>query len=73
MLVLPLPVPERHDHGRNCVKLIANVDVEPQPYFIVERTAIEATQMFTVSRTIPARRPSSGSGSRPTGFPPRDS
>jgi hypothetical protein len=38
--------------GRHRVKLIADYYVGPQPYFILERTAIEASQVFVPTRTV---------------------
>jgi hypothetical protein len=36
------------------VQVIANVDNGPQPYFRLERTAVEASQVFTPTRRSPA-------------------
>jgi hypothetical protein len=33
--------------------LLVNVDTTPQPYFILERTAVEAAQQFATVRTTP--------------------
>jgi hypothetical protein len=40
--------------GRHGTAVAINVDTGPQPYFVLERTAIEASQVFTVNRLIPA-------------------
>jgi hypothetical protein len=40
--------------GRHATAVTINVDTGPQPYFVLERTAIEAGQVFTVNRMIPA-------------------
>jgi hypothetical protein len=39
--------------GRHRVKLLADYYTGPQPYFILERTAIEASQVFVPTRTVP--------------------
>ena len=33
--------------------IVVNVDTGPQPYFILERTAVEAAQQFATVRTTP--------------------
>jgi hypothetical protein len=43
--------------GGTRVSAVANVDTGPQPYFILERTAIEAAQVFTANRLYPAPIP----------------
>jgi hypothetical protein len=40
--------------GHKRVEATANVDTGPQPYFILERTAIEASQQFAPTRLSPA-------------------
>jgi hypothetical protein len=40
--------------GRHDVSLSVAVDTSPQPYAVLERAAIEASQMFTTSRLFPA-------------------
>jgi hypothetical protein len=40
--------------GRHATAVTINVDTGPQAYFVLERTAIEAAQVFTVNRLIPA-------------------
>jgi hypothetical protein len=54
--------------GRPIV-LIANVDSGPQPYFVLERTAVEATQQFTAKRMIAAPQDVSGLGLDADWFP----
>jgi hypothetical protein len=44
------------------VEATANVDNGPQPYFVLERAAIEAAQQFTVSRMIAAPQAVTGLG-----------
>ncbi len=39
--------------GRHKIELVADDYVGPQPYFILERTAIEASQVFVPNRTVP--------------------
>jgi hypothetical protein len=39
--------------GRRRIKLLADYYTGPQPYFILERTAIEASQVFVPTRTVP--------------------
>jgi hypothetical protein len=39
------------------VVVLVNNDTGPQPYFVLERTAVEAAQVFTATRTIPAPLP----------------
>jgi hypothetical protein len=43
--------------GATRVAVVANVDTGPQPYFVLERTAIEASQVFTANRLYPAPIP----------------
>ncbi len=43
------------DGGR--VSATANVDTGPQPYFVLERTEVEASQVFTANRLYPAPTP----------------
>jgi hypothetical protein len=40
--------------GHRRVQAIANVNTGPQPYFVLERTAIEAAQEFTATRLVAA-------------------
>lgn len=40
--------------GRQRVEVTANDDTGPQPYFVLERTAIEASQQFTPGRLVAA-------------------
>jgi hypothetical protein len=51
------------------IVLIANVDSGPQPYFVLERTAVEATQQFTATRMIAAPQDVSGLGLDADWFP----
>jgi hypothetical protein len=51
------------------VQVIANVDNGPQPYFVLERTAIEAGQQFTTARMIAAPQSVTGLGIEADWFP----
>jgi hypothetical protein len=51
------------------IVLIANVDSGPQPYFVLERTAVEESQQFTASRMIAAPQTVSGLGLDAYWFP----
>jgi hypothetical protein len=51
------------------VTLIANVDSSPQPYFRLERTYIEAAQVFTPGRLIPPPQAITGLGLEADWFP----
>jgi hypothetical protein len=55
--------------GKARVQATANVDNGPQPYFVLERAAIEAAQMFTVSRMIAAPQAVTGLGIEADWFP----
>jgi hypothetical protein len=55
--------------GSSRVQATANVDSGPQPYFVLERAAIEAAQMFTVSRMIAAPQAVTGLGIEADWFP----
>jgi hypothetical protein len=55
--------------GEARVQATANVDSGPQPYFVLERAAIEAAQMFTVSRMIAAPQAVTGLGIEADWFP----
>jgi hypothetical protein len=55
--------------ARRPIVLIANVDSGPQPYFVLERTAVEATQQFTAKRMIAAPQDVSGLGLDADWFP----
>jgi hypothetical protein len=57
----------RGDHDR--VALTVNVDTSPSPYFRLERTAVEAYQVFTPSRVLPAPQPVNGLGLEAYWFP----
>jgi hypothetical protein len=48
--------------GGRRLTVIANLDTGPQPYFRLERTSVEATQQFSVTRNIPAPEVISGLG-----------
>ena len=56
-------------HGKH-VEMTLNVDNGPQPYFVLERTIVEASQIFPVRRPARRRRRSPASGSRRPGSPP---
>lgn len=34
--------------------MVVNVDTDPQPYFVLERTAVEASQQFATVREVAA-------------------
>jgi hypothetical protein len=51
------------------VEATANLDDGPQPYFRLERTAIEAAQVFTPGRVVPAPEPIAGLGLEADWFP----
>jgi hypothetical protein len=51
------------------VQVIANDDNGPQPYFVLERTAVEAGQQFTVNRMIAAPVAVTGLGIEADWFP----
>jgi hypothetical protein len=51
----------RLTHGRR-LSVIANLDSSPQPYFRLERTAVEATQQFSTTRNIAAPQTIKGLG-----------
>jgi hypothetical protein len=51
------------------VVAIANVDTSPQPYFRLERTAIEAAQVFGSERIVPAPQAVTGLGLEADWFP----
>jgi hypothetical protein len=54
---------------RRRVVLTVNVDTAPQPYFRLERTAIEAAQVFTANRMIAAPQAVTGLGIEADWFP----
>ncbi len=51
------------------VEVTANVDTSPSPYFRLERTAVEAQQVFTPTRVLPAPQAFSGLGLDAYWFP----
>jgi hypothetical protein len=51
------------------VHLSVEVDIGPQPYFILERTIVEATQIFGAKRFAPAPLPINGLGIEAAWFP----
>jgi hypothetical protein len=51
--------------------LTANVDTAPSPYFRLERTAVEAGQMFTPTGVLPAPQTVGGLGLEAYWFPDR--
>jgi hypothetical protein len=51
------------------VVVVANVYAGPQPYFILERTAVEASQLFTAKRLSPAPQLVTGLGLEADWFP----
>jgi hypothetical protein len=55
--------------GNEHVYVTANVDSAAQPYFVLERTAIEASQQFTTDRIIAAALPVAGLGLEADWFP----
>jgi hypothetical protein len=55
--------------GKARVDATANVDNGAQPYFVLERAAIEAAQQFTVSRMIAAPQAVTGLGIEADWFP----
>ena len=55
--------------GKKHVTLIVNDNTGPQPYFVLERTAIEAAQVFTVDRMIAAPVAVTGLGIEADWFP----
>ncbi len=55
--------------GRAHVEIVTNVDNGPSPYFILERTAIEAAQQFTAQRISPAPESITGLGLEADWFP----
>ena len=54
------------------VSLNADVDTGPQPYFVLERTIVEAAQPFTPTRLSPAPQAVPGLGLEASWFPNRD-
>lgn len=58
--------------GGKRVSLNADVDTGPQPYFVLERTIVEAAQPFTPTRLSPAPRAVTGLGLEASWFPDRD-
>jgi hypothetical protein len=63
-VLVPRP---RRASGR--VAATANVNTGPQPYFVLERTAIEAAQQFTATRMIAAPQAVSRLGIEADWFP----
>jgi hypothetical protein len=55
--------------GRRHVTLLVNDNTGPQPYFVLERTAIEAAQVFTADRMIAAPVAVTGLGIEADWFP----
>jgi hypothetical protein len=51
------------------VEATANVNTGPQPYFVLERTAVEAAQQFTATRMIAAPQAVSRLGIEADWFP----
>ncbi len=51
------------------VDVVANLDTGPQPYFRLERTTVEAAQVFTPSRLTPAPEAVTGLGLEADWFP----
>lgn len=51
------------------VKLTANVDTAPQPYFVLERAVVEASQQFTTRRMIAPPEAVTGLGIGAAWFP----
>ena len=62
----------RSAHGER-IEAIANVYTGPQPYFILERTAVEASQSFTAKRLSPPPQAIPGLGLEADWFPPNAS
>jgi hypothetical protein len=58
-----------HVSGNRVVRLTANDSNGPQPYFVLERTAIEAAQVFTASRMVAAPQAVTGLGIEADWFP----
>jgi hypothetical protein len=55
--------------GKKHVTLLVNDNTGPQPYFVLERTAIEAGQVFTANRMIAAPVAVTGLGIEADWFP----
>lgn len=55
--------------GGHTVKVIANVELTPSAYFIVERTIVEASQIFSSQRLSPAPVSIPGLGLEASWFP----
>lgn len=55
--------------GKRHVTLLVNDNTGPQPYFVLERTAIEAAQVFTADRLIAAPVAVTGLGIEADWFP----
>jgi hypothetical protein len=58
--------------GGKRVSLNVDVDTGPQPYFVLERTIVEAAQPFTPTRLSPAPQAVMGLGLEASWFPNRD-
>lgn len=58
----------RPPHGGR-VEVVVNVDDGPQPYFVLERTIVEASQSFTAQRLSPAPESVLGLGLEAAWFP----
>jgi hypothetical protein len=58
-----------HLAGGRRVQLLANDYDGPQPYFVLERTAVEAAQVFTPSRMVAAPVAVTGLGIEADWFP----
>ncbi len=55
--------------GHKPVGLTANVDTSPSPYYRLERTAVETTQVIGPSRELPVPSPVAGLGLEAYWFP----
>ncbi len=64
-----LPV---HRHGQPAVQVTVNLDNGPQPYFRLERTAVEASQQFGTERLYAAPEQIMGLGLDADWFPDSD-
>jgi hypothetical protein len=51
------------------MSVVANLDSSPQPYFRLERTAVEATQQFSVTRNVAAPQTIKGLGKDADWYP----
>jgi hypothetical protein len=55
--------------GRPAVRVLANVSTASEPYFVLERTIVEASQIFTARRASPAPQAIPGLGIEASWFP----